>query len=46
MRSQRLLRIPDEIWDGVKKRAYGYEAWPTLEAGVRNQRSSGHPDLK
>jgi len=43
---RRLLRLPDEIWDGVKKRAYGYESWPTLEASVRNQRSSGHPDLK
>jgi hypothetical protein len=43
---RRLLRIPDELWDGVKKRAYGYGSWPTLETSLRNQRSSGHPDLE
>ena len=43
---RRLFRIPDELWDGVKKRAYGYGSWPTIDASVRNQRSSGHPDLK
>jgi GT2 family glycosyltransferase len=41
-----LVGLPSEVWNQVKGRMYGYPAWPTLETSLRNQRSSGHPDLK
>jgi len=38
--------LPNELWEGRKRRAYGYDAWPTMEESVRNQSATGHPDLK
>jgi len=42
---RRLLILPDDVRYAIRRRAFGYDAWPTLESELRNERAAGHPDL-
>jgi hypothetical protein len=43
---RRLIALPDEAMDSLRKRHFGYDEWPELEASRENHRQTGHPDLR
>jgi hypothetical protein len=42
---RRLLILPGDVRAVLRRRAFGYDAWPTLESEVLNEGATGHPDL-
>jgi hypothetical protein len=42
---RRLLILPGDVRGVLRRRAFGYDAWPTLESEVLNEGATGHPDL-
>jgi len=45
-RLRRLLGLPVEIWEAQRRRALGYDEWPTLETSRENQQQRSHPTLE